>query len=145
MGYLKCTNFRSTFQDLPVFTADLSNWTVSSAKSMEQMFIGTEKFDSDLSGWDVSDVINYKSMFLQTGLFNSDISGWNVSSAIDLRSKFFRAESFNQELCPWGPILASGPDRQVENMFSGSVVQCESTEDPDLTATPPGPFCSICS
>ena len=54
---------------------------------------------------------------------------------------FYRATSFWQDLCAWCPQL--DPSVKVGIMFYG--MGCPMTSDPNLTASPLGPFCYVCS
>lgn len=83
-------------------------------------------------------------MFYEARSFNSDISGWNMKSARSLKDMFYvylvLSSAFHQNLCPWGDY--ANQFDSVENMFYGT--NCLKEEDPDLSAVPPGPFCSVC-
>ncbi|MDF5453531.1 BspA family leucine-rich repeat surface protein [Vibrio parahaemolyticus] len=69
----------------PHFNQDISNWDMSSAKTlsnfMTQPMAMNPDFDIDISGWDVSNVENFD-MFLYVNLdYPHDLSGWNVDKA----------------------------------------------------------------
>jgi hypothetical protein len=56
---------------------------------------------------------------------------------------FNHALSFSQDLCAWGPKV--GSTTRMEWMFR--YTQCPKNgnrDDPDLSASPPGPFCFVC-
>jgi len=53
---------------------------------------------------------------------------------------FWYAIRFDQDLCSWGDKLDSSAS--VGNAFSSS--GCPNTGDPNLSASPPGPFCYTC-
>jgi hypothetical protein len=96
--------------------------------------------------WNVSGVVSFESMFSSTADFDQDLSSWNVGSAESLRSMFAGAVKLDQDLCKWGTLL--NKSAAVTEMFLetgcafGSDV--ERFEAPNLTSTPPGPFCYEC-
>ena len=101
-----------------------------------------------LSVCSVSRVTTMRAMFQRTRQFNSDVSGWNVSRVTDYKNMFYLASGFWQDLCSWGPqILAANSTSDegvnVELMFR--ISDCPVDIDPDLMATPPGPFCVFCN
>ena len=55
---------------------------------------------------------------------------------------FYQADAFNVNLCNWGAKLAS--NTYVGDMFNGAT-SCLTQTDPNLAATPPGPFCYNCA
>lgn len=142
----KVTNLAFMFNQSPLFEADLSNWNTSNAVTMEQFCTSCARFSGKgLEKWQVSRVQNFKSMFQSTEAFNADLSQWDVSSATNLNAMFFHAASFSQDLCGWGNVLVdAGNNPTVQSMFAGVRNPCESRSDPDLSATPPGPFCFVC-
>lgn len=56
----------------------------------------------------------------------------------------FHYVSFNQNLCPWGRQLAGAGNTDISFRQTFQFTECETDLDPDLTATPPGPFCFTC-
>jgi Mycoplasma protein of unknown function, DUF285 len=112
--------------------------------SMESMFNGAELFNQDLSQFDTSSVVNFRSMFYEARLFNQDISMWNLGSAKFLQLMFASGYgftlNFNQDLCSWGTKLDKAAF--LKQMFWRS--GCSTKGDPDLSQTPPGPFCYPC-
>lgn len=74
--------------------------------------------------------------------FNRDISPWNITSLSDMEEMFQGAESFSQDLCPWGSLLPA-QHNLTNHAFLGS--GCMDQSDPDVTASPPGPFCFACA
>ena len=96
--------------------------------------------------WDVSNVDRFEHMFRGASKFDVDISGWNVIKGTDYSRFLDGATLFNRNLCSWGPkILAnpSGTGTPVLAMFLNTPA-CGSSADPNLLASPPGPFCAPC-
>ena len=50
------------------------------------------------------------------------------------------ASSFNQDLCDWGNTIGSVPYRTY--VFTST--SCPNTGNPNLSASPKGPFCYVC-
>ncbi|CAJ1961988.1 unnamed protein product [Cylindrotheca closterium] len=128
------------FSNAAAFNQDISMWNFASCTNMILMFNQAESFNQDISSWDVSSVTNMRDMFQYASAFNQDLSSWDISSVSDMRRMFQFATSFNQDLCPWGPILQGNV--QFEGLFAST--NCPLEADPDLTATPRGPFCNLC-
>ena len=102
------------------FTADISNWDMSSATNISSMVQEARQFNSDIStksvtvgegtslartynAWDVSNVTNFSQMFRQragTSLFNQPIGNWQITtgSAVNMGLMFYNNDSFNQEI-----------------------------------------------
>ena len=124
----KVTDFRNAFR-LKKFNGDISEWDVSNAIMMDQMFEGCLEFNCDLGNWNVSNVtsmtkmfaldskfegiglenwnlspkIEYlDGMFIGCKIFNRDISGWKVTTNVrHFRDMFKNCESFEQDLSSW--------------------------------------------
>lgn len=116
----------------------------SKHNSMGSMFFNAGKFNQDLSHFDTSSVVNFKYMFFRALRFNQDISMWDLGSAKFLQNMFSGGAgywmSFDQDLCAWGSDLDKAAD--VAYMFYRT--GCSNATDPDLSQTPPGPFCYPC-
>ena len=125
------------------FNQPIGSWDVSNVAVMNFMFAFTPSFNQDLSPWNdkVSSVTDMKSMFQQATAFNQDLSGWDVTSVNDIQDMFNGAVLFNQDLCAWNSKLDASAT--VANSFAGTA--CNSTDAPDFTLTPPGPFCAVCT
>ncbi len=103
------------------FTADISNWDMSSATNMSYMLQEARQFNSDIStkqvtvgagtslertynAWDVSNVTTFFSMFRQragTSLFNQPIGNWQIytgSNDVNMSFMFYNSDGFNQEI-----------------------------------------------
>ena len=89
------------FSDCTRFNADLSNWDVSNAKSMENMFYNCRAFNCDLSRWDVSNNESFYQMFYGCKNFTSDLSGWDISSGTQFDYMFNNCEKFTSDLSGW--------------------------------------------
>jgi len=134
-------NMKFMFDYARDFECDLGAWNVSSVTDMQGIFRDAHSFTGQgLENWDVSSVTIMRSMFDTAKVFNADISSWDVSSVTDTGSMFYGAAAFSQNLCPWGTKLA--PVATVMSMFKQTA--CANLSDPDFTATPAGPFCSVC-
>lgn len=136
-------DFTAMFQYSVSFRGNITSWNMESATSLGSMFAFTESFSSeiaDLSGWNVERVTDLSAMFAYSTQFNGDISSWQVGN-VETMAGFAFASSFDQDLCAWGALL--GPNVLVADAFAQS--RCEAREDPTLNASPPGPFCKVCT
>jgi surface protein len=111
-------------------------------RSTVYMFDVASNFNQNSSSWNVSSVTNMTYMLARSN-FDQDIGSWDVSSVTDMSSVFFNTIAFNQDLCTWVPAM-NITQPNVDRMFSGAT-QCKSTSNPDLTADPVTPFCSVCN
>lgn len=66
----------------------ISDWDISQATDMSELFRRKTTFNDDVSNWDVRNVTNMSVMFSEILAFNQDISAWNVSSVNDMLSMF---------------------------------------------------------
>ena len=124
------------------FDADISNWDVSRVTTLVEMFARAKEFDQDLSPWRVSRVQNFSRAFFGATTFDQDLSAWDVSGANSVAYMFVGATDYRHNLCAWGRKLPV--DADVRGMFSSTTCAYIDIE-PDLTASPPGPFCHECS
>jgi surface protein len=131
----------ATFFDARSFNQDLSKWNTSSVETMAFLFGYATSFNSNLSSWDVSNVKDMHQLFHEATSFNQDLSTWNPHAATEMGLLFKGASSFNQDLCAWGDILLQ--NLTVYLMFNSS--GCNDTNSPNLSSTPPGPFCHPCA
>ena len=76
-------------------------------------------------------------MFFSASSFCQDLGGWDVGRVWRMDSMFEGATSLNVSLNEWGPKADSLS--RASDMFQGT--SCLTQEDPDLTLTPPYPFC----
>lgn len=128
------------------------SWTAD----MWRMFNGATSFNHPLNSWDVSKVTRMNSMFEDATSFNQNLNGWNVSQVSEMSAMFQGASRFRQNLCLWGERLPKDVSYQVKlydnnGKFSGfsklSVFEgtnCPTPAIPNMSATPPGPFCFPC-
>jgi hypothetical protein len=56
---------------------------------------------------------------------------------------FYDASAFNQDLCMWGQSISSGVTN-LGDMFAETSCENGIATTPDLSTTPPGPFCYMC-
>lgn len=135
------TNFSGMFQLAGGFDQNVSMWSMGAAEDLSFMFAGATNFGGALP-WDVSRVTTADSMLLSASSFDhNSLSTWNVSSLQSARNFLGNARRFNQSLCTWGQLLSTSVD--VTSMFWGS--GCREQDDPDLSRSPPGPFCLPCT
>lgn len=136
------TRMQLTFSDLSDFDQDLSAWDTSRVTDFTGTFNSCTNFQGDsLSTWNTTRARTMRGMFAQATRFNGDLSVWNVENVLDTSSMFRDATSFNQNLCAWGSRLKQ--DVAVDNMFSNT--NCSDEVNPDMSASPPGPFCQVCT
>ena len=119
----------------------LRQWDVSRVTDADYMFYAASAFDSDLSDWNTSSTTTMSNMFNGASTFNSNLASWDVSAVTDMKFMFKASSVFNSDLCSWGAMLLK-PGVVMGGMFSGS--GCQEIRDPDLRASPPGPFCHVC-
>jgi surface protein len=104
------------------------------------MFRGASAFDQDLSHFQTSLVTDFSEMFFQAATFNKGISKWDMQSAKYLNDMFQEAGSFRQNLCAWNKY--GSHFENVYDLFWAT--NCPTPGDPDLEASPAGPFCYSC-
>ena len=85
-------------------------------------------------------------MFFGNLRFDQNVSGWQLSSARHLDSMFDSGNTstvaaFRQDLCAWGTYARNFTN--VTHMFRRTSCP-QALIDPNITATPPGPFCFQC-
>lgn len=90
--------------------------------------------------WETSSLVTIENMFRFAYAFNTDLSLWNVSRLKNAAGAFHFAETFSQNLCPWGKKL--GNDTVFDRTFTFTA--CPDQGRPDMSSTPPGPFCIYC-
>jgi Mycoplasma protein of unknown function, DUF285 len=82
--------------------ADLSDWNVSNAITMNGMFAGANQFvGTGLEHWNVGKVSDFSFVFLRAQAFGGNLSLWNTSSATTMEGMFAYAENFNGDLTQW--------------------------------------------
>ena len=57
--YKLMNSYTFFFFILQVFNSDLSEWSVTKATTLEEMFTGAKVFNSDLSKWKVDNCLNF--------------------------------------------------------------------------------------
>ena len=131
------------FRDTASFQgAGLGSWDVSRVEQLSFAFRNTTSFNADLSSWDVSSVTSGWGAFEEAVAFNVDLSRWQLTSVTDIDAMFGRATSFSQNLCAWGDHIPSSTTNTF-GTFQGT--SCPNMDNPNLSASPPGPFCFDCT
>ena len=100
--YFDAMFYSSSFANSNNLEYDLSNWNMSSAISISNMFsclsnCGSSNY-GNISNWDVSNVENFNGLLRGTReifIGQLDLSLWNVSSATDLRIRLYSTANFN--------------------------------------------------
>lgn len=95
---------------------------------------------------DVSQVTDFRIMFQDASNFNTTLHSWDVSKGVSFVSMFAGATSFNQNLCQWGYKI-SKDKASLLWMFgaTGGASACPLSQNPNMTSSPPGPFCHECT
>ena len=120
---------------------DLSAWDVSALTFGADMFDGATSFTgAGLANWDVSLVRVFAQAFRGCTSFVEDISSWNVVSLSAMDNMFDGATAFGQDLCLWGTKYTD--TNSITDAFRNTA--CPSTLDPNLFASPKGPWCHGC-
>ena len=121
------TDFRNVFR-LKKFNGDISEWDVSNAIMMDQMFQGCLEFNCDLGNWNVSNVTSMSKMFALDSKFEGiGLENWNLSPKIEyLDGMFIGCKIFNRDISRWKVTTSV---RHFGDMFKN----CESFEQ-DLSS-----------
>ncbi len=114
-------DMRSIFEDPRYrkenrFNGDISDWNVSGATTMNEMFNGAEFFNQDIGSWNVSNVADMEDMFYKATAFDQNIGTWNVSSVTNMSSMFHKADAFNQDISSWNVSRVA----KMDHMFDGA-------------------------
>ena len=96
-GLFHCNRFDPKSSNKRFFNEKISNWDVSKATTMKEMFWNAHSFNQDISSWNdkLHNVTTMKGMFQNAYSFNKDISSWNVSNETNTDGMFLGATSFN--------------------------------------------------
>jgi surface protein len=97
--------------------ADLSQWNVSSATTMDQIFMRSAVSSTvDLSKWNTEKLVSMNSIFaFAQHSHNMAVSGWNTQAVADMRGAF-KFSNFNADLSQWKtPALT-----ELSTTFQGS-------------------------
>ena len=99
------TNVTEMFKNNRMISSiNVSNWDVGSVTNFDSMF---ETLDycvtiSGLHTWDVSSGVNFTQMFQNHKInTNIDVSGWNMSSATNVTQMLYDCDVFNSSLAGW--------------------------------------------
>ena len=86
------TNFSNVFNLATAFNQDVSGWDISSAQTLERMFLGATGLlttvELHLIGAQNFNVTTFSQTFESAVNFNQDVSGWDLSSATTLSAMF---------------------------------------------------------
>ena len=138
-----CDGTTSALIPLVATDSNITNPIVS-IRSMAHMFHGASNFNQKLNHFVTNSVKDFRYMFYNAKNFNRDISNWNLQSAWYLNNMFGSADAFaadfSRDLCNWG--YYADTFLNVNNMFANT--DCPDTDNPNLTAVTPGPFCYRC-
>jgi surface protein len=141
------TSMQAVFVAALAFNGKIGSWNTGNVKNMQFIFERTSTFNQDISGWDVSQLPDLINLFQFATAFNQDVSEWNIQSVKGVQtSTFFGASAFNQNLCAWGDHVTpdSNGDLPVFDIMFRETACATAEVNPDLTATPKGPFCFEC-
>jgi len=102
----KVTDMTQTFNNAPLFNADISGWVPEQVTTMEAMFQGADAFNQDISGWDTGNVQDMSAMFIDTEAFDQDLGSWDIGSVTDMTIMFMgtvgmSAVNFTNTLIGW--------------------------------------------
>jgi hypothetical protein len=106
---------------------------------MSYMFHNAKAFNQSLP-FATSNVVSMIGMFKSATSFNQDVSNFYVGGIVrDLSLMFYGASSFSSQYLniPWSGTINGKSN--VTAMFVGTA--CPNQTDPNLGATPQGPFC----
>ena len=98
------TNMKNMFFGCLTFNCNLSRWDVSNVVNMDGMFMGCEQFDSPLDLWDVSKVKSMTRMCMNCEQLNQPLNSWNVAQVTNMNGMFINCLQFNQPLNSWTPV-----------------------------------------
>jgi surface protein len=82
------------FNGASTFNQDISNWDVSSVKSLSWTFKDCTLFNQDIGGWKTSQVTSMSYLFRNADAFAYDISDWDTSSVTNFGDMFQLADAF---------------------------------------------------
>jgi surface protein len=106
------------FDESSVFNQNISSWNVSSVMNMDWFVGKAVLFDQDIGLWDTSSVKSMRGMFKGAESFNQDIGGWDTSTVEDMHEIFRRAESFDQKVGGWNTSKVTNMDGLFEEAAS---------------------------
>ena len=126
------TNVTEMFKNNRMISSiDVSNWNVGSVTSFNSTF---ETLDycttiSGLNTWDVSSALDFTQMF-QNHKLNSgiNISGWNMSSATNVTQMLYDCDQFDENLAAWDiNQVTTGFDTFMEQSTGFSTANYDAT------------------
>lgn len=97
----ECRSFNSTFRHCETFTGDLSNWDMSSALELANMFGGASVGKTNFRNWDVSNVITMEGMFWDAIGDIEDVTGWDTHNCENMQRIFQGAKGMQHPIENW--------------------------------------------
>jgi surface protein len=110
-------NMAEMFYENTIFNEPLDGWDVSNVEFMDGMFLGAKSFNQPLEKWNVGRVKNMDSMFNSAKQFDQPLEKWNVSHVATMKGMFKGAESFNQPIGKWNVSSV----QNMSSMFSCAI------------------------
>jgi surface protein len=99
------------------FNEDISDWDLSSATDLSNMFHGATSFNQNIGDWDTKNVESMEGMFTGATSFNQQIGGWKTQNVQTMAFMFDGATAFDQNLNSWDTSNVT----RMERMFSGAI------------------------
>ena len=86
------------FYNLDPHNIDISEWDVSSVKSMDAMFYKCKNFKGEgLENWNVSNVKNMYYMFFGCTNLNCNLENWDVSNVKNMYEMFYSCNNLKNK------------------------------------------------
>jgi len=109
--------FNGIFRNTP-FNQDISNWNMSSATRVDQMFFDATEFNQNIGGWTLSNCTNMGYLFFNCDAFDQDISGWDINQVSAFTS--FMQSATGLSTANYDALLIAW-DAQGAMSYSGTV------------------------
>ena len=112
------------FYQATAFNQDISDWNLSNASQLQNMFYQNSTFDNGgvALNWDdgFANNANMSNMFAYSRAFNQDISNWDLSNVTNMNSTFRDASAFNNGGEPLDWDDGFGTDANLTSMFNNA-------------------------